>query len=168
MKIILFELWGEELHESRSSQLQTQLLQLQKERLKKIQACTGFEPLTSVIPVQRSYKLSYKQTGSRSLYVNRGVNQNHMKVDHRSYRCNFYSFFFSSFLFATAVLSFRILHTQFLTLNMRHLLLHQPQQIEIHEIYLEGMRDMFRNLFTCVIIHVHACVSKGQTILSLQ
>ena len=94
MKIILFELWGEELHESRSSQLQTQLLQLQKERLKKIQACTGFEPLTSVIPVQRSYKLSYKQTRSRSLYVNCGVNQNHMKVDHRSYRCNFYSFFF--------------------------------------------------------------------------
>ena len=32
-------------------------LQLQKERLKKIQACTGFEPLTSVIPVQHSYKL---------------------------------------------------------------------------------------------------------------
>ena len=97
MKIILFELWGEELHESRSSQLQTQLLQLQKERLKKIQACTGFEPLTSVIPVQRSYKLSYKQTRSRSLYVNCGVNQNHMKVDHRSYRCNFYSFFFLAF-----------------------------------------------------------------------
>ena len=83
MKNILFELWGEELHESRSSQLQTQLLQLQKERLKKIQACTGFEPLTSVIPVQGSYKLSYKQTGSRSLYVNCRVNQNHMKVDHR-------------------------------------------------------------------------------------
>ena len=41
---------------------------------KNIQACTGFEPLTSVIPVQRSYKLSYKQTGSRSLYVNCGVN----------------------------------------------------------------------------------------------
>ena len=27
---------------------------------------------------------------------------------------------------------------------------------------------MFRKLFTCVIIHVHVCVSKGQTILSLQ
>ena len=32
-----------------------QLLQLQKESLKKIQACMGFEPLTSVIPVPRSY-----------------------------------------------------------------------------------------------------------------
>ena len=34
-------------------QLYTQLLQLRKERLKKIQACTGFELLTSAIPVQR-------------------------------------------------------------------------------------------------------------------
>ena len=34
-----------------------QLLQLQKESLKKIQACMGFEPLTSVIPVQHSYQL---------------------------------------------------------------------------------------------------------------
>ena len=45
-----------------------------KDWIKNIQACTGFEPLTSVIPVQRSYKLSYKQTGSWSLYVNCGVN----------------------------------------------------------------------------------------------
>ena len=30
------------------------------------------------------------------------------------------------------------------------------------------MRDMFTKLFTSVIIHVHVCVSKGQTILSLQ
>ena len=30
------------------------------------------------------------------------------------------------------------------------------------------MRDMFTKLFTRVIIHVHVCVSKGQTILSLQ
>ena len=37
-----------------------QLLQLRKESLKKIQACTGFEPLTSAIPVQRSYQLSYQ------------------------------------------------------------------------------------------------------------
>ena len=29
-------------------------LQLRKESLKKIQACTGFEPLTSAIPVQHS------------------------------------------------------------------------------------------------------------------
>ena len=42
------------LYERRSSQLYTQLLQLRKESLKKIQACTGFEPLTSAIPVQRT------------------------------------------------------------------------------------------------------------------
>ena len=41
-----------------SSQLYMQLLQLRKESLKKIQACTGFESLTSAIPVQRSYQLS--------------------------------------------------------------------------------------------------------------
>ena len=35
-----------------------QLLQLQKESLKRNQACMGFEPLTSVTPVQRSYQLS--------------------------------------------------------------------------------------------------------------
>ena len=33
-------------------------LQLQKESLKKIEACTGFEPTISAIPVQRSYQLS--------------------------------------------------------------------------------------------------------------
>ena len=43
-------------YEGRSSQLYTQLLQLRKERPKKIQACTGFEPLTSAIPVQRFTK----------------------------------------------------------------------------------------------------------------
>ena len=42
------------LYEGRSSQLYTQLLQLGKESLKKLQTCTGFEPLTSAIPVQRS------------------------------------------------------------------------------------------------------------------
>ena len=46
------------LDERWSSQLQTQLVQLRKERLKKIEACTGFEPLTSAIPVQRSYQFS--------------------------------------------------------------------------------------------------------------
>ena len=35
-----------------------QLLQLQKESLKKIQACTGVEPLTSTIVVQYSNQLS--------------------------------------------------------------------------------------------------------------
>ena len=48
------ELRSEELFEGRSSQLYTQLMQLQKESLKKIQACSGFEPLTSAIPVQHS------------------------------------------------------------------------------------------------------------------
>ena len=52
------ELWGEELYKSRSLQLEMQLLQLRKERLKKIQACTGFEPLTSAIPVQHSLQMS--------------------------------------------------------------------------------------------------------------
>ena len=42
------------LNEGWSSQLYTQLLQLGKQSLKKIPACTGFEPLTSTIPVQRS------------------------------------------------------------------------------------------------------------------
>ena len=44
------ELQSEELYEGRLSQLYTQLLQLRKESLKKIQACMGFEPLTSAIP----------------------------------------------------------------------------------------------------------------------
>ena len=48
------ELQSEELNEGWSLQLYGQLLQLQKERLKKIQACTGFEPVTSAIPVQHS------------------------------------------------------------------------------------------------------------------
>ena len=42
----IFVLRSEGLFEGRSSQLYTQLMQLQKESLKKIQACTGFEPLT--------------------------------------------------------------------------------------------------------------------------
>ena len=48
------ELRSEELFEGRLSQLSTQLMQLQKESLKKIQACTGFKPLTSLIPLQPS------------------------------------------------------------------------------------------------------------------
>ena len=48
------ELWSEELNEGWSSQLYTQLLHLRKESLKKIEACAGFEPLISTIPVQRS------------------------------------------------------------------------------------------------------------------
>ena len=58
MKLRLYEnhigeLRREALYERRL-QLYTQLLQLQKESLKKIQACMGFEPLTSAMPVQRS------------------------------------------------------------------------------------------------------------------
>ena len=54
MKIIYVN-WGvKNYNEGRSLQLYTQLLQLRKESLRKIQACTGFEPLTSVIPVQHS------------------------------------------------------------------------------------------------------------------
>ena len=41
------ELRSEELFKGRSSQLYTQLMHLRKESLKKTQACTGFEPLTS-------------------------------------------------------------------------------------------------------------------------
>ena len=48
------ELQSEEFDEGWSSQLYMQLLQLRKESLKKIQACTGFETLTSAIPVQCS------------------------------------------------------------------------------------------------------------------
>ena len=48
------ELRSEELFEGRLSQLYMQLMQLQKESLKKIQACTGFKPLTSAIPMQPS------------------------------------------------------------------------------------------------------------------
>ena len=40
--------------EGRSSQLYTQLMQLRNESRKKVRACTGFEPLTSAIRVQRS------------------------------------------------------------------------------------------------------------------
>ena len=61
------EHWWGALIEERSSHLYTQFLQLQKESLKKSQACTGFEPLTSVIPVQGSTNEANKPTGSRSL-----------------------------------------------------------------------------------------------------
>ena len=57
------ELRSEELNEGWSSQLYTQLLQLRRES----QACTGFETLTSAIPVQRSTNYANKPTGSRSL-----------------------------------------------------------------------------------------------------
>ena len=102
---------SEELYEWRSSQLNTQFLQLRKESLKKTQSCTGFEPLTSAITVQRSTNSANKPTGSRSLnwflispwkdddevmniwksvYVNCGV-KNYMNEDLRSYIRNFCS-----------------------------------------------------------------------------
>ena len=56
------------MYESRSSQLQlqTQLLQLRKERLKKIQACMGFERL-DLCDTGAALLPSNKPTGSRSL-----------------------------------------------------------------------------------------------------
>ena len=54
MKIIYVNCGLKKLFEGRSSQLYKQLMQLPKESLRKIQACTGFKPLTSAIPVQRS------------------------------------------------------------------------------------------------------------------
>ena len=38
-----------------------------KRKSEKIQACTGFEPLTSAIPMQRSTNRANKTIGSRSL-----------------------------------------------------------------------------------------------------
>ena len=82
-----------------------------KKAWKKPQACTGFEPLTSAIPVQRSTNSANKPTGSRSLnwflinpwkdddevmniwksvYVICGV-KNYMNEDLRSYIRNFCS-----------------------------------------------------------------------------
>ena len=49
-----------------SSQLYSQLKQLRKLSLKKIQAWTGFEPMTSAIPVQSSTNWAIKPTGSWS------------------------------------------------------------------------------------------------------
>ena len=54
------------LIQRRSSQLMMQLMQLQKESLKKFRLA-GIQTLTSVILVHRSNKLSYKATGSWSL-----------------------------------------------------------------------------------------------------
>ena len=54
MKIHIFELRKKQWINEWSSQLYTQLKQLQKESLKKIQAWKGFEPMISAIPVQCS------------------------------------------------------------------------------------------------------------------
>ena len=60
MKIIYLNFGAKNYRKVDHRSYRRNFLQLQKERLKKIQPCTGFEPLTSAIPVQRSYKLSYK------------------------------------------------------------------------------------------------------------
>ena len=52
------ELRSEELFEGRSSQLYTQLMQLRKESLKKIQACSGFETLNLCDTGAAPYQLS--------------------------------------------------------------------------------------------------------------
>ena len=50
-----------ELYEGRSSQLYAQLLQLRKESLKKVQAFTGFEPLTHCLSLYRNDRFPEKQ-----------------------------------------------------------------------------------------------------------
>ena len=47
----------------------TQLKQLRKENLKKIQAWTGFEPMTSAMPVQCSTNWAIKPTDAIQIYV---------------------------------------------------------------------------------------------------
>ena len=57
----LRELWNGELYERRSQlhlYIDTTFAVAKKESLTKIQACKGFEPLPSTIPVERSYWLS--------------------------------------------------------------------------------------------------------------
>ena len=63
MKIHIFELRKKQWINEWSSQLYGQLKQLRKESLKKIQAWTGFEPMTSAIPVQCSTNWAIKPTG---------------------------------------------------------------------------------------------------------
>ena len=60
------------LNEGSSSQLYAQLLQLQKESLKEIQACTRFKPLTSVIPVHRSTNRANKPPTNHLLSERQG------------------------------------------------------------------------------------------------
>ena len=67
MKIHIFALrWKDEIR--RSSQLRTLLkLVVVSRTWKKFQARTGFEPMTSAIPVQRSTNWANKPTGSWSM-----------------------------------------------------------------------------------------------------
>ena len=63
---IYFELSMKDQIEERSSQLVRNLSGCEKKVWKKIQACTGFEPMTSAMPVQCSSNWVIKPTGSWS------------------------------------------------------------------------------------------------------
>ena len=85
MKIHIFALrWKDEIR--RSSQLRTLLkLVVVSRTWKKFQARTGFEPMTSAIPVQRSTNWANKPTGSWSMnwvQINIRVNEDfrYMKI----------------------------------------------------------------------------------------
>ena len=85
MKIHIFALrWKDEIR--RSSQLRTLLKRVVVNRTwKKFQARTGFEPMTSAIPVQRSTNWANKPTGSWSMnwvQINIRVNEDfrYMKI----------------------------------------------------------------------------------------
>ena len=81
MKIHIFELRKKQWISDWSSQLFSQLKQLRKESLKKIQAWTGFEPMTSAIPVKCSTNWAIKPTGSWSIkYVCMYVHSVNMHV----------------------------------------------------------------------------------------
>ena len=67
MKIHIFELRKKEWISEWSSQLSNYLSSCEKKAWKKIQAWTGFEPMTSAIPVQCSTNWAIKPTGSWSL-----------------------------------------------------------------------------------------------------
>ena len=87
-----------------------------------------------------------------------------MKLGHRSYRCNIYSFSLCS---CSVVIS-NPAHT---ISNSKHETSVAPSAIidrNPRDLPWRYERHVNRKLFTCVIIHVHVCVSKGQTILSLQ
>ena len=71
--ILNFETWyiwtaDERLNRRKILAVCTQLKQLRKKSLKKIQAWTGFEPITSAMPVQCSTNQTIKPTGSGSYY----------------------------------------------------------------------------------------------------
>ena len=62
----IFELRMKDQIEERSSQLLRNLSSCEKKAMKKIQAWTGFEPMTSAMPVQCSTNWAIKPTGGWS------------------------------------------------------------------------------------------------------